>query len=217
MKLANILDSKSSAARLEGSSPSSGTDYNFLKYLAYIIGVAIGDGNLSNPNGRSVRLRISCDTKYPEIIKEISSSLKVILPENKVSLVKKKCNCVDISCYSRYWEKWLGWKHNKGPKYEQSIKIPKWIKNNSEYSESCLKGLFQTDGCIYFDRGYIMVNFVTTIQGLDDEVVRMITKLGFKPKLYTLDVRDNMRHKKYTVRISKNVMNFIKAINLTKT
>jgi hypothetical protein len=28
---------------------------------AYVIGLAIGDGNLSNPSGRAVRLRITCD------------------------------------------------------------------------------------------------------------------------------------------------------------
>jgi hypothetical protein len=172
---------------------------------------------LSNPNGRALRLRISCDTKYQNIIKNICSSLKILLPKNRISFVKKKCRCVDISCYSNSWGKWLDWKYNKGPKYEQTIKIPSWIKTNSVYSKLCLKGLFQTDGSIYLDRGYIMTNFVTTIPNLGDEVVEMITKLGFKPKLYTLEVRGKIKHKKNTIRISKNVTEFIEAINLTKT
>ena len=44
--------------------------------LAYIIGVAIGDGNLSNPNGRAVRLRVTCDTKYEFIIKQVKSNIQ---------------------------------------------------------------------------------------------------------------------------------------------
>ena len=32
---------------------------------AYVIGLALGDGNLSNPNGKATRLRITCDKKYP--------------------------------------------------------------------------------------------------------------------------------------------------------
>jgi len=36
------------------------------KLHAYIVGLALGDGNLSNPNGRAVRLRITCDKKYPQ-------------------------------------------------------------------------------------------------------------------------------------------------------
>ena len=47
--------------------------------LAYIIGVALGDGNLSNPNGRAVRLRITCDIKYPKIISEIQKKLNIKL------------------------------------------------------------------------------------------------------------------------------------------
>ena len=41
---------------------------------AYVVGVAIGDGNLSNPNGRAVRLRITCDKKYPALIARIRAA-----------------------------------------------------------------------------------------------------------------------------------------------
>jgi hypothetical protein len=50
---------------------------------AYVIGLAIGDGNLSNPNGRAVRLRITCDTKYPALIDKISTALKQLLPREQ--------------------------------------------------------------------------------------------------------------------------------------
>ncbi len=100
MKLVNMRDSKSRAARLEGSSPSPGTKENH----AFIIGVALGDGNLSNPNGRAVRLRVTCDTKYLKNIQEIYASISLMMPNNKVSLVARKDNCVDISCYSNKWE-----------------------------------------------------------------------------------------------------------------
>ena len=50
---------------------------------AYVIGVAIGDGNLSNPNGRATRLRITCDTSYPAFTAKIRSALERLLPENK--------------------------------------------------------------------------------------------------------------------------------------
>jgi hypothetical protein len=58
--------------------------------LAYIIGVSLGDGNLSRPNGRAIRLRITCDAAYPVISSEIIESLKKLFPKNKVSLVKNK-------------------------------------------------------------------------------------------------------------------------------
>jgi hypothetical protein len=48
-----------------------------IKSLAYIIGVALGDGNLSK-NGGTTRLRVTCDNKYPKIITEITKHLKNI-------------------------------------------------------------------------------------------------------------------------------------------
>ena len=71
---------------------------------AYVIGVAIGDGNLSNPNGRAVRLRITCDTKYPALIVKIRAALERLLPENRVSVVASRGNYVNLSVYSNHLE-----------------------------------------------------------------------------------------------------------------
>ena len=75
--------------------------------LAYIIGVALGDGNLSNPNGRAIRLRVTCDLKYPKIIERICLTIQKLFPKNKVSIVKRIDSCCDISCYSNKWENLL--------------------------------------------------------------------------------------------------------------
>lgn len=183
--------------------------------LAYVIGVAIGDGNLSNPNGRAVRLRITCDKKYPNLRDRILKSIKKARPDNKVSIVNRKDNCVDISCYSNEWEKILGWSHCLGPKHTQEIQAPSWIKEKEAYKRSYLKGLFETDGSIYLDRGYIMVNFVTIIPKLAKEVCGLIKELGFLPTLQIKQYPDG-RRPRYTVRVSKNSSNFIKFINIQK-
>jgi DNA-binding transcriptional regulator WhiA len=192
--------------------------YNMLylkdkKALAYIIGIALGDGNLSNPNKRAVRLRITCDSKYPKIIEDIKSSLKIIAPENKISLINKKDTATDISCYSNDWEKVLGWK--VGSKIKQNVKIPDWIKMSSEYKKECLRGLLQTDGSIYKDKSYTMINFVSHIEKLAFDTLFMIQSLGFKPTVQILDVQKGQ--KKYTIRLAKNSLRFIEEINLYKS
>ena len=181
--------------------------------LAYIIGVAIGDGNLSNPNGRAVRLRITCDLKYKKLIRRILLSIQKLLPHNKVSIVNRTETYCDISCYSNKWENWLGWKAKGGPKYKQNISIPNWIKRNRNYSISCLRGLLETDGSIYIDRGYRMVNFVTIIPKLAEDVVKIIKKLGFIPNIYKITSTKNAR---YNIRISKNTDLLLKTLNLIK-
>lgn len=211
MKLVNMHDSKSCAFGFVGSSPTSSTMLNTSdkEALAYIIGVAIGDGNLSNPNGRAVRLRITCDKKYPKIIEEIIKNLEIIAPRNKISKINRKEKCIDISCYSNDWEKILGWKAKEGSKMKQKIRIPAWIKENKKYINKLLKGLFQTDGSIYYDRKYKMVNFTSSIPGLSEEIIFLIKEINFEAKIYYLS-------NKTIIRLNRKVDDFIKTIDLIK-
>ena len=99
----------------EGSTPSSRISMEKkssivpidLGVLAYVVGLAIGDGNLSNPNGRAIRLRITCHVRYQSLIQSISQTIQALLPKNKVSIIKRSKNYLDISCYSNQWKNWL--------------------------------------------------------------------------------------------------------------
>jgi DNA-binding transcriptional regulator WhiA len=182
--------------------------------LAYVIGIAIGDGNLSNPNDRAIRLRITCDAKYPLLIQKISKSVKEILPQNKVSIIYRSNTYIDISCYSNQWIKWLPWKTREGPKSKQRIIIPEWIKNNNEYTRKCLCGLIETDGSIYKDRKYMMVNFTTVIESLAKDVLSSIENLGFYPKMYCIKTP---YRPKYVIRLARNTEKFIKILEINKS
>jgi len=181
------------------------------KSLSYIVGVALGDGNLSNSNKRAVRLRVTCDNKYPKIIKEIVKHLRIILPDNKVSLVDRKTS-TDVSCYSNKLEGLLGWKALEGSKEKQKVTVPDWIISNDIYTKECLRGLFQTDGSIYMDRKYLYTNFTSIIPTLINKVKIMIENIGFKPKIKkTLQFNNKT---KYVIRMSKDTQKFMKSINL---
>ncbi len=180
---------------------------------SYIIGLAIGDGNLSNPNGRATRLRITCDKKYPLLAQKIINCLRLLLPDNKVSLVDCGKTYTDISVFSNHLEKLLGWKAKNGPKFSQKVTIPSWIIKRKEYKINCLKGLIETDGCIYSDRGYKMVMFSTIIPKLAKDVYDSIISLNFKPYLYKIKRGANPYNFNqkiiYHVRLSKNVSEFL--------
>ncbi|MEK7163406.1 MAG: LAGLIDADG family homing endonuclease [Patescibacteria group bacterium] len=183
--------------------------------LAYVIGVAIGDGNLSNPNGRAVRLRITCDKKYPQLIAKIIKNIQILAPFNKVSIIKRiNDNAVDISCYSNDWESILGWLAIGGSKMKQKIKIPKWILRKKLYCKTCICGLIETDGSIYNDREYITVNFVTQIPSLVSAVKYMINALGYTASIQTLMLPN--KNKKFTFRIHKNAKKFIEDVGILK-
>ena len=180
---------------------------------AFIIGVALGDGNLSNPNGKAIRLRITCDSKYQDVIKEITGKLRILFPGNKVSLVQRKDRCVDVSVYSIMLAELLPWKVNHGTKYDQQAHVPDWIYENPQYIKSCLRGLILSDGSIYYDRKYLMVNVCTNIKPLAQDVLQLAKSLGYTG---TLSITDQPSGRmKYTVRFARNTQQLLQTLRLT--
>ena len=185
--------------------------------LAYLVGLGLGDGNLSKTNNRSVRLRISCDLRYPFLITEIISAISYILPESKISLVNRKTKSLDICSYSNHWESIMGWKADSGNKFIQNSSVPDWIFYKDEYIKACLKGLLETDGSIYNDRSYTMVMFVNTIPDLAKNVYQMMKWLGFSPRMYDFLPNTRFNSKRiFHVRLSKNVEEFLNLIQPVK-
>lgn len=218
MKLVDIGVSKSPAGngvrvRVPPAAHISKLPPDQKENLAYIVGVALGDGNLSNPNGRAVRLRITCATIYPKIVKEIMSALKILFPNNKVSAKKRNdSHCLDISIYSNKLLYLLPWK--VGSKAKQHAHVPSWILSNQHYTRLCLKGLIQTDGCIYIDRGYRMVNFTNNTKILAEDVHNMFIQLGYKPSF--MKVRLGPNQYKYTTRIARDTQKLITELDVYK-
>lgn len=208
-----MTQNQSGATPWEFESPPRHLSYvNNKKSIAYIIGVALGDGNFSNPNGRATRLRVTCDRKYQLIIKNIVKNLKIIFPKNKVSTINKG-NALDISVYSNDLEGVLGWKAKGGSKIVQKVSVPDWIKQNINYRKECLRGLFQTDGSLYNDRGYQMANFTSVGYTLIKDVEHMLKEIGFENKTRKIIDRGRI---KYVIRISKNTKKFVELVNFWK-
>jgi len=182
---------------------------------AYIIGIALGDGNLSRPNGRATRLRITCDAKYPTIIQDITSALSKLLPNNKVSIVPgPRPTYCNVSVYSEKLNELLPWKVNGGSKFLQQAHVPRWIFENTDYQTAVLKWLIQTDGSIYKDRTYTMINFTNIIEPLADDVATLMILLGFKPtKSKTLQKSSKV---KYTVRLARDADYFLELTGIRK-
>ncbi len=105
------------------------------------------------------------------------------------------------------------WEAGKGSKIKQQAHVPHWILADKKFSGACLRGLIQTDGCIYSDRGYRMVNFTNNIEILALDVRRMMENLGFKPNFSKIL---NGKNFKYTVRLSRDAKKFLSALRLYK-
>lgn len=160
-----------------------------------------------------MRLRITCDDKYPMIRRRIIHSIGFVLPHNKVSTIRRS-GCTDVSCYSNQLENILGWSAIGGSKFLQNVHVPNWIISSERASRFCLKGLFETDGSVYYDRKYIQANFTTIISDLAHDVLNMVCALGFHPNLQ--QITENGKKDKYVIRISRNAKKFINDIMIDK-
>lgn len=38
----------------------------------------------------------------------------------------------------------------RGDKITNQVRIPEWIKQDSDFSKRCIRGLIDSDGCVYF-------------------------------------------------------------------
>jgi len=128
-----------------------------------------------------------------------------MLSENKVSLIHRK-NCTDVSVYSNHLPELLEWKWNNGPKDKQNVTVPDWVKKDLSFTRECLRGLLQTDGSIYKDRGYLMINFVNTVPKLSNDVFYMMQQLGYRPNLQEL--KQGNGKIKHTIRLARDSKKF---------
>lgn len=115
---------------------------------AYVLGMYLGDGSIAR-GPRTYRLRITLDTAYPGIIAECREALQVLMPSNAVGIVKRRGNCVDVSCYSQLWPDLLP-QHGLGPKHLRPIVLQGWQEAVVRCEpEAFIRGLFHSDGSYF--------------------------------------------------------------------
>lgn len=158
--------------------------------LAELVGIILGDGGIT-----SYQLKISLNKETePEYIKFVSNLLKKTFGETPTKYyysgrAKKVCiltiNGINLI---KVLHK-LGLK--KGNKILLQVSVPKWIENNHEYSKACLRGLIDTDGCVYYHkhktRGFSCYNIGLTLTNHSRPLVefahKVLLKYGFASKL----------------------------------
>ena len=118
------------------------------KNLAEIIGIMLGDGNL-NRN----RVRVCFDKRNIRYMQYVKYLFKGVFGVDLREEIIKKTNQAYLYCYNKFLMlELINLGLKKGDKIKNKLTIPDWIKENEEYSASCIKGLIDTDGCIYFSK-----------------------------------------------------------------
>lgn len=114
--------------------------------LAEFIGIILGDGTISDHQVR-ISINSKTDKSYAYFIKRIIADLFKITS----TIAVRNKNTIDVTISGKNLVDFLlkcGMK--KGNKMLNGADVPEWIYIDNEFIKSCLRGLVDTDGGIYF-------------------------------------------------------------------
>lgn len=89
-------------------------------WYSYLLAVYLGDGYICLTR-KTFRLRVACDSKYPNIIQRISTAIHQFCPQNSINIVKvKNSRSIEVVCSSNSWPQ-LFPQHGVGEKHTRRI------------------------------------------------------------------------------------------------
>jgi len=168
----------------------------FSSNLAEFTGIILGDGGITERQVR-ITLHDKDDREYGQFV--IGLAKKLFNVPVGISHVKKDSvinYVISRTELVRFCTGKMGLK--KGNKIKQQADIPNWIKKNKSYCLFCLRGLIDTDGCIFTHRykskgkwySYKKIAFTSFSTPLLKTVFKIFKNNGFNPRFARgIDVR----------------------------
>lgn len=161
----------------------------YSKDLAEFFGIMIGDGGINNTWQANITVNAISDFEYSKFIAILCQRLFNTTPAIRK---RKKTNALVISLASTSVIDFLVLNGlSRGNKLKQGLNIPKWILNKPLYEKACVRGLIDTDGCIFIHihkvGGNIYKNigltFTSYSQELIFQVATILDKFGIMPHI----------------------------------
>lgn len=162
------------------------------KELSELVGVILGDGNINRyVKGKKVAtysLRICghVDKERDYLTNFVSPLIEKLFHIKSTFYISNHSNAFYLIVNSRKLTEFLselGLKN--GNKVKNQVEIPKWIKENLDFSRSCIRGLIDTDGCIHRmskrDSNLMRISFKSHNVTMLLDVREMFLTLGFHP------------------------------------
>ena len=118
--------------------------------LAELFGIMLGDGGINNPWQANITLNAIRDREYSRYVMDLWERLFGIVPAVRK---RKTREALVVSLASTTVVDFLGEMGlPRGNKLAQGLSIPAWIMEDRGYRIACLRGLMDTDGCLYIHR-----------------------------------------------------------------
>lgn len=162
--------------------------------LAEFIGIMMGDGGISEYQ-IVITLHHIDDLEYAAFVARLIKKLFKVTP----SIYHSPKNSVNDIAVSR--KELVRHLHELGlpigNKVKQQFDIPAWIKRDQKLAIACVRGLVDTDGCIFTHRyrvkgvwyTYKKLSFTSASEPLRQSVHTLLQKFGFHPRIAGNNVR----------------------------
>ena len=122
--------------------------------LAEFFGIMMGDGGINNPWQANITLNSIADAPYIEYVANLSQKLFGIEPAIRK---QKNKQAVIVSIASTSVVDFLVSQGlPRGNKIKGDLHIPEWIWRNPSYRRACIRGLIDTDGCLYIHKHTVL-------------------------------------------------------------
>ncbi|MDP2594071.1 MAG: LAGLIDADG family homing endonuclease [bacterium] len=157
--------------------------------LAEFMGIMMGDGGINNPWQATITVNAIADKAYASYVHDLCIDLFWIAPA-----VRKRNGrqALVISLASTTVVDFLVSRGLcRGNKLLQGLKIPSWILKSTRYHRACVRGLVDTDGCLFVHkhrvRGKQYQNiglcFSSASPKLIQQVASVFEKYGIMPHI----------------------------------
>ena len=115
--------------------------------LAEFFGIMLGDGGINNPWQANITLNSVKDKEYIAYVSELCQELFGVVPPVRK---RKGKQAIVVSLASTTVVDFLV-EHGlpRGNKLKNGLRVPQWILHNKKYRTACVRGLVDTDGCIF--------------------------------------------------------------------
>lgn len=161
----------------------------FSKKLAEFFGLMLGDGGINNDFQVSISLNSERDQQYSEYIVKICKELFGVVPVVRKRKTRKTLviSLASITVVDFLVSNGLP----RGNKLKNGLRIPKWILQNAEYKKACVRGLVDTDGCVFIHKHFVnhrkYTNLTLTFTSYDKVFLKQIADIfkefGIMPRI----------------------------------
>lgn len=158
------------------------TPLRFNKELAEIVGIMLGDGCLHLNKSKKYNTMISLDKKEGDYANYIKILFSKFFTDYTFSIWECRNQLSIANTSMVVGKKLIDAGMHEGNKVKNKVTIPPWILTNKQFTKRVVRGLFDTDGCIYRKyANYAQIQFKFGCFETTTSIHEAVVSLGFNP------------------------------------